>query len=102
MNYTPGSWILFPTDYDGTLDDFEIFGCCIHHKEGGQIIALAMTANTQENITNARLVAAAPDLYHALQECLYAMDHHADTSNFTAVKRIAKNALGRVNQKESY
>ena len=99
MNHTPGSWILFPADYNGTLDDFELFGCCIHHEDGGQIIALAMTATTQENITNARLVAAAPDLYHALQQCLHAMNHDTDASNFTAAKRIAENALGLVNQK---
>ena len=102
MSHTPSPWVLSPKGYDGRMNEFNDHDCTIQF-EGAQIAVLGLTATKDENEANARLIAAAPDLYEALQRCLHAMNYaYSGAPNFAVVeKMLARNALEKAGRRTS-
>lgn len=61
--FTPGPW-----DYEREPDSRDLQRPWVGRLSEGRFAALACGANVDEAVANARLIAAAPDLYEALRQ----------------------------------
>jgi hypothetical protein len=66
--HTPGPWVAYDDSNDGKTNRIEIAAL-------GKTVARIYHSVPEENLPNARLIAAAPDLLEALKEML---DSHED------------------------
>jgi hypothetical protein len=63
--YTPGPWII-----EGPTKNSESYDCYYVTNQGGTPIAELSHLSMPENEANARLIAAAPNMYEAIKEYL--------------------------------
>lgn len=88
-SFTPGPWAISP-ETDGT----EIVAFDANPWSIRQFIARPERGNNW--IANARLIAAAPDIYAALVAALMSLDARSEDSNLDVVRQKARAAIARV------
>jgi len=68
--HTPGPWVVYDDSNDGKTNRIEIAA-------RGKTVARIYHSVPAEDLPNARLIAAAPDLLDALKNIVNLWDHHA-------------------------
>jgi hypothetical protein len=68
--HTPGPWVVYDDSNDGKTNRIEIAA-------RGKTVAWIYHSVPAEDLPNARLIAAAPDLLDALKNIVNLWDHHA-------------------------
>lgn len=81
--HTPGPWMPSWRDYGGVID------------KDGYVVAQAATFRNKEVIeANARLIAAAPDLLEALQDCVSVMS--IELKGLAVIQPELRNAMAAI------
>lgn len=90
MEYTKGEWLRQGTTvYALNKLGYNRFYAGVFH---GNTDTEAITSE-EELIANARLIAAAPEMYEALKECVMKMEVVADEFNTSMMDSAIKNAM---------
>ena len=89
--HTPGPWSFYDDSNDGKTNRIEIVGW-------GKTVARIYHSVPEEDLPNARLIAAAPDLLEALKMAQFQIENQCDVGvdEWIACREKARAAIARV------
>jgi hypothetical protein len=95
MKHTPGPWVFYDDSNDGKTNRIEIVAI-------GKTIAHIYHSVPQEDVPNARLIAAAPDLLEALKNAAEAFEvaSEGEGINFHLYAEDARAAIAKAEEKK--